>query len=270
MKIARTRDHVFAAALAVSLVVHLSMVTIFRIVIYFPRIDPEYIDVAIVETRTPIRPLPFTPERLDLPSAESGFERLELSDETLPKDSLWTGLPDIQLPTIQFAELDRMRFRREVLETRLRYDTLFDDRPEDTWSRFGKKLSSVSESLARFTLGAPTAEPPRPSPVSRPAPGYAAYLEWLSDPRDRQVLSIHPIDALWGLDPAEFGGPIALAFRVDRAGNVVDILDPVDDSGGIMEASVRALERYRFAPLLGDGPATQQGTLIIRAVGDGP
>ena len=104
--------------------------------------------------------------------------------------------------------------------------------------------------------------------MSRPAPGFEAYLDWLSEPRDRQALSVHPIDALWGLDPAEFGEPIALVFRVDRAGKVLHVLDPVEDVDSILRASVEALKRYRFEPLLGDGPSIQHGTLIIRAKGD--
>ena len=109
----------------------------------------------------------------------------------------------------------------------------------------------------------------RPLPVSRPAPGYEAYLEWLSDPRDRQALAVYPIDALWGLDSSDFGEPIALLFRVDRDGKVIDVMDHVEKTGGVLEAIVDALMRYRFEPLIGEGPETQHGTLIIRSAGEG-
>ena len=268
MKTLHTGDRVLAATLAVSLAFHLSAVTVFRIVIYFPRHDIQYFDVAIVETRVPVRPVPFTRERLSLSSPGRNFEQIELAGNALEIKESWRGLPDIQLPTIKFEELGLLRIRRQALETRARYDDLFDDARSDAWSRFGRKLSSVSESFARYAHGSAPERTPLPVPVSRPAPGYEAYLEWLSDPRDREALSVQPIDALWGLDPSEFGDPIALVFRVDRDGKVVDILEPVEIAGGVLEASVDALMRYRFEPLLGEGPSTQHGTLIIRATGE--
>ena len=268
MKTRQTGDRVLAATLAVSLAFHLSAVTLFRIVIYFPRHDVEYFDVAIVETRVPVRPLPFTQKRLSLSSPEDHFGKIELADNLLEERGPWSGLPDIRLPTLQFEELGLLRIRRQALETRARYDELFDDAPSDAWSRFGRKLTSISESFARYAHGSPPERTPRPVPISRPAPGYEAYLEWLSEPRDREALSVQPIDALWGLDPSKFGDPIALVFRVDRNGKVVDILEPVEIAGGVLEASVDALMRYRFEPLLGDGPSTQHGTLIIRAGGE--
>ncbi len=268
MKTLQTGDRVLSATLAVSLAFHLSAVTVFRIVIYFPRHDIEYFDVAIVETRVPMRPVLFARERLSLSSPGRNFEQIELAGNALEVRESWSGLPDIQLPTIKFEELGLLRIRRQALETRARYDDLFDDAPSDAWSRFGRKLTSVSESFTRYAQGSASEPIRRPVPVSRPAPGYEAYLEWLSDPRDRGALSVQPIDALWGLDPSEFGDPIALVFRVDRDGKVVDILEPIEIAGSVLEASVDALMRYRFEPLLGEGPSTQHGTLIIRATGE--
>ncbi len=268
MKTVQTGDRVLASMLALSLLFHLSAVTLFRIVIYFPRHDIDYFDVAIVEDSVLGRPLPIPQERLVLGIPGGGLGKLEAESGPLEIDDAWSSLPPIQLPTVKFEELGRLRIRRQGLETRSRYRELFEDTPDDTWSRFGRKLTSVSESLTRFAQGSAPEPARRPVPVSRPAPGFEAYLEWLSEPRDRQVLSVHPIDALWGLDPAEFGEPIALVFRVDRAGKVVDVLGPVEDVGSVLQASVAALKRYRFEPLLGDGPSIQHGTLIIGANGD--
>ena len=268
MKTLQTGDRVLAVTLVVSLAFHLSAVSLFRIVIYFPRHDIEYFDVAIVDWRDPVRPLPFAQERLSLSSLEGNFEQIQLRGDPLEERESWFGLPDIQFPTVKFEELGLLRIRRQALETRARYDDLFEDAPSDTWSRFGRKLTSVSESFARYANRSTPERTPRPVLVSRPAPGYEAYLEWLSDPRDRETLSVQPIDALWGLDPSEFGDPIALVFRVDRDGKVVDVLDPVKAADGVLESSVDALMRYRFEPLLGEGPSTQHGTLIIRATGE--
>lgn len=269
MKTLQTGDRVLAATLALSLLFHLSAVSLFRIVIYFPRHDIQYFDVAIIDSSVPLRPLSIPQDRLVLSTPGSGLEKLEAERERLEIDDAWTRLPDIQFPTVKFEELGLLRLRRQGLETRSHYTELFEDTPDDAWSRFGRKLTSVSESLTRFAQGSAPERTRKPVPVSRPAPGFEAYLDWLSEPRDRQALSVHPIDALWGLDPAEFGEPIALVFRVDRAGKVLHVLDPVEDVDSILRASVEALKRYRFEPLLGDGPSIQHGTLIIRAKGDG-
>ncbi|MDK1021090.1 MAG: hypothetical protein QGD90_05585 [Candidatus Hydrogenedentes bacterium] len=268
MKTAQTGERVLVSMLALSLLFHLSAVTLFRIVIYFPRYDIEYFDVVIVDAGVPMRPLAIPQERLVLGIPGGGLDKLEAEREPLEIDDTWSRLPDIQLPTVRFEELGRLRLRRQGLETRSRYKELFEDTPDDAWSRFGRRLTSVSESLTRFTQGSAAEPTRRPVPVSRPAPGFEAYLEWLSEPRDRQALWVHPIDALWGLDPAEFGEPIILVFRVDRAGKVLDVLDPVEDVDSILQASVEALKRYRFEPLLGEGPSIQHGTLIIRANGE--
>jgi len=269
MRKRHTGDYVFAATLTISLLLHLSAITLFRIVIYFPRHDIEYFDVSIVDpTRAAPSQTPFVRERLSLNTPGSGFDRIKLESDSLVDEDSWGSLPDIRLPTLRFDQLGRLRIQRLALKTRLRYDDLFDEAPEDAWSRFGRKLSSVSESLSRIAHGSAPAEATRPVPVSRPAPGYAAYLEWLSEPLDRQPLSVHPIEALWGLNPADFGEPITMVFLVDRDGRVVDILFPVESTDGLLQASMDALMRYRFEPLLGDGPSTQHGTMIVRASGE--
>ena len=261
-------DRIFLITLCVSILFHLSAVTLFRIVVYFPRHDIEYIDIAIIESRALTPSIPLGQDRLELPNPESGLERLELAENPLATQAELGGIPSIQLPTLQFEELGLLRVRRQVLETRSRYRELFQDQPVDAWARFGRQIGSISESLTRLTHGVSPDDSDRPLPVSRPAPGYEAYLEWLSAPSDRQPLSVHPIDALWGLDATDFGEPLALLFRVDRAGDVVDVLDHVEGAGDVLEASAKALLRYRFEPLLGDGPEIQHGTLIIRAAGE--
>ena len=79
-----------------------------------------------------------------------------------------------------------------------------------------------------------------------------------------------PIDALWGLAPSALPDSIALVFRVNRDGRVVEVVNPLDDPGGLAKSAERALRRYRFEPLLGDGAPTQGGTLIVRAESSAP
>lgn len=266
MKFSRIRDRTFPVSLTASLLFHLSMVTLFRIVIYFPREDIEYFNVAIVEASAPVAPAGSASSSLEVPSAESMFDRFEQRETPLEPESTWGNLPAIQLPTLKFEEMDILRIQRDVLETRSRYEDFFAEKSSDTWSRFGRQLNTVGQTISRITRSVPPVEKADPLlPISRPAPGYEAYLEWFAEPRDRQAVAVHPIKSLWGLDPGSFSEPLALAFRVDRSGRVVDILDPIDPATDLLIDSVDALMHYRFEPLIGDGPATQAGTLIIRA-----
>lgn len=269
MRTVHIGDRVLLTAVAVSIAFHLSTITLFRIVVYFPRQDIEYYELVIVESHSSTPSLPLGHERLELSNPEGGLERFDLTSNILSGEDTWGGLPPIRLPTLEFDELDLLRVRRQVLETRSKYRELFQDEPVDAWARFGRQIGSISESITRFAQGSAPDDEPLPLPVSRPAPGYEAYLEWLSEPRDRQAISVHPIDALWGLDASDFGEPIALLFRVGRDGKVIDVLDHVEATGGVLEASMNALMQYRFEPIIGEGPKAQHGTLIIRAAGEG-
>lgn len=254
------RDRVFARALFVSAILHLSAVTLFRIVIYFPREDIRYFDVAIVET-APAHVLSVSPPAID--AHPSG---LDLAGPPLGETlSLQNSLPDIELPTLEFERLGLVRMRQEALQIRSRYDEVFSGDNTDAWRRLGSRLDTVGETLGRLAFGSPSAERDRPRPISRPAPGFEAYVEWLSEPRDRQALEVQPIGALRGLGPDSLPDPITLVFRVRRDGTVDDVVDPLGDSRGLVAAASEALRAYRFEPLLGDGPPTQGATFIVRA-----
>ena len=97
-------DRVFLAALIVSLLFHLSMVTLFRIVIYFPRVDIEFVDVSIVEDKP--APEPALTEQLTLPDPGEALDRL--TDASLEAESL-PRFPPLELPSLRFSELDLLR-----------------------------------------------------------------------------------------------------------------------------------------------------------------
>ncbi len=255
------RDRVFARALILSAVFHLSAVTLFRVVIYFPREDTRYFRVSIVES-APSRPL-------SVPAAAPGGDGSpdltgpHFGESLTLSDPLQEALPAIELPTLPFEKLNLLRLRQEALQVSSRYDEMFSSR-----LRLNSGLDAVSETLSRLTFGGP-AKNDLPQPISRPAPGFEAYVEWLSEPKDRQVFVVQPIEALRGLGADAMPEPITLVFRVDRDGAVSNVFSPTGRSEGLVAAAVAALRTYRFAPLLGDGPEYQGGTFILRASGDG-
>jgi hypothetical protein len=154
---------------------------------------------------------------------------------------------------------------------RSRYDEIFASGGGTEFaSRISTGIDTVSETLSRLTFGgATTRAEARPRPVSHPAPGFEAYVEWLSEPKDRQAFDVKAIPELRGLSRDAVPEPITLAFRVDRDGVVTSVINPVQDAGGLATAAANALRGYRFEPLLEDGPDEQNGTFILRAGGAG-
>lgn len=258
------RNKAFQWAFAVSFVFHLSTVTLFRIVIYFPREDVQYVNFAIVEAVVDAADLEER-EVLKVPSREGALERAASSESLDEVDRFMHSIPPIQLPTIEFAGQDLLRMRTQGLEIRSRYEELFRPPRQDAWSRFGRGLAIVGDVITRVTQGAGTLDEESPDPISHPAPGFDAYLEWMEPPTDRQPISVTKIEALWGLDPAHLTEPIVLYFKVNRDGKVVGIVPQMEDDEGIVMSAVESLFAYRFEAIGEDGPGTQEAMLLIRA-----
>lgn len=258
------RNGVLLLALGLALLFHLSMVTLFRIVIFFPKPDTEYFNMAIVQIqdspwlKDPVR------EELQVPSPDDALERMDAEADRL-ESYPWSNLPQVELPTLEFGELDRLRIRREGLKVRSRYTQLFGSEDSDAWSRFGRRISSIGDALSRFTQTTFSDADELPQPVNRPAPGFVAYVEWLSEPMDREVISTAKIETLWGVRPSDLSEPIALVFKVNREGRVTQVLQTTDTFQGIADSAARALMKYRFETVSADAPRYQHGTLLIRA-----
>jgi len=287
---AKKRDRAFRTAFTVSLIIHLSAVTLFSIVITFPREPVRYYSFRFVDaaTREPIfrsddpwrRTMAIRPE-LRVPSLEEamGGERggEALIDPLVPAnfqqpmvgDSLnlvaQSQLPAIDIPQLEFAELTRLDLRRESQRIRSGYASHRDGQPRDSWAWFGRELGELRDSLRRLPIGLQqrsTENTREPVMVSTPHPGFRAYIEWMAEPKTRKLLFSPPINALMAA-PTTFGAqPIALAFTVSPQGRVIEVMDPSDDEAGISASAGKALIKYRFAPVdLDSGP--QYGTLVI-------
>ncbi len=255
----------FVVALTISAIFHLSMVTVFRIVTYIPREDIRFTEFTIVSVSPEAEPGP----ALDVPAPIGG--------ETAPQLAL-RGLGgagfDVQLPTIEFAELDRLRIREESVPDPERPESLFREPSDDSWARFSRGLSNMSRSITQLRLsGPPGAEAPSPLPIketaaprpaSRPAEGFEAYVVWAGDPKDRKLLFAPPIEALWDISPAEFTQPIEIVLQVNALGRVVNVFSPNLDARELVDAVQFSALQYRFEPLgVGDG-ANQTATLRVQ------
>ena len=259
----RTRlNRVLILGLVVSFAFHLSAVTLFRIVIYFPRENIEFVDIALVETRETLG----LNEQLTIPSADEALERLTRSQQGDTDTGIAFPQIEFELPTLRFSELELLRLEQQGLQVRSQYQELFTRPSRDPWSRIGREL----DRLGTLIGGPTTADPGKNTTgnlISRPAPGFEAYLEWLNEPKDRQVLAVKSIEALRGLEPTALQEPISLLVRVNRDGRVVGILDPLGPDDNLIEQTVDAIFQYKFEPINEDGPATHTCTFLIRGIG---
>ena len=195
--------------LLLSLLLHLSMVTIFRVVVYLPYTQVEYYSFKIVPETT-VRQPAAPSEAPELPvRTPAGEGSLRISG--LAGDAV--GLPDIHLPTIEFAELERLRVAQEGLQSSSLYDRLYNRQPQDSWARFGRGMQRLGASIAEIASGEdrPRAPGAQEGPFRirvRPSPGFVAEIVWSSGPPERQLLFSPPIPVLQQLEPSAHSRPI--------------------------------------------------------------
>lgn len=258
----------FYIACAVSAVFHLSMVTVFSVVIYFPREDIRYYDFNIVPVTAEEPAVAERAEELGggLPESATG-DQLALRGMGSSRTSR-----EIQLPTLEFAELERLRVREESFRALSRYDEVFKPPADDSWARFSRGLSTMSHSLSQLRLsgGGDGGErhalnlddPGADRPVHRPADGFEAYVVWDTEPKDRKLLFAPPVKALWDVDPAEVVRPIEVVMQVNALGRVVNVFST--DTRELVDAVQLTALQYRFEPLALEDGATQTATLRIQ------
>ncbi len=272
----------FGMALLISTVLHLSMVTVFKIVIYFPREDIHFYQFELVPDRS-VRPVSSTtaeaaPDRLRIPSLDDALGLNEATDYNQERFQLSDRmLPEIALPTLEFAELERLRVRQRGLQSSPLYQEIFQESRPDSWSRFGQRLRQMGQALGAggvidwedstplsAQLGVGEQQDSRRIPVGRPAEGFEAYIEWATEPHDRSLLYAPPIQALWQVDPAQMQRQIEVVFEVNPHGRVISAWSPGLDDSGVLDAVQAALLKYRFASVEDSRNTDQLATLIIR------
>ncbi len=261
MRRRRRRNRALAAALGFSILFHLSMVTVFRIVIYFPRHNIDYFEFDIVESASRAPASREQPRQFELPPNAEAFERAAGGGEEQTMAADW--LPAIQLPTIPFADLELLRARQGSLEIRKRYDELFQEPRQDTWSRLGRQLDSLGNALSEVLLGDEDSGQPVIE-LTAPAQGLTAHLEWGSPPLGRRCILSQSLGQSWGIAPVQLSGPVSILFKVNREGKVTLVHEQPDDGQGFIEAMTKALLAYRFEPVASSAPPSQYGTVIIR------
>ncbi|MBI2423187.1 MAG: hypothetical protein HYV27_10190 [Candidatus Hydrogenedentes bacterium] len=260
----RWRPSLIHGALLASLLLHLSMVTLFKIVIYFPRRDLEYLDFHIVAAAGEPAPLA-PPESGGLPAL------FPVLGQGL---TLGGTLPDIELPTMAFGELRRLRLGNAGNEPG--FDRIYDGEPLDSWARFTRSLQGVGERLAELRLSGTNETLPGSDTDDttkiRPAAGIVGEIDWERSGTARALLFAPPMHILDARDVAELPLPIEVVFQVNAIGRIVDTFSPTVDPQGIVEEIQFTLLQYRFEPLPPGDERTrpETATLVLRAVEEAP
>ncbi len=255
------RNRVFLLALGLSALLHLSTFTLFNVVIYFPREDIAYADFEIVEVAAePSAQQPASTGR----SLAPGERVLRLGQ----RNAGALASPRIELPTLQFAELRRLRLQEEQLtggEDLL--DRVLARAPDDSWSRLGAGLRRITESLPTLRLDGPgeTASNAAREPIRlRPAPDFTGEVTWNTPPYERALLFSPPMEALYDVEPAAFS-PLAIVFEVNQDGRVVSVYAGQIERAAVLDSVQSTLLRYRFEPAPNATLPRQRGTLRIEA-----
>ncbi|MBX7255634.1 MAG: hypothetical protein K1Y02_04655 [Candidatus Hydrogenedentes bacterium] len=256
-------------AFAFSAALHLSMVTVFTIYIDIPVPRLRYYTFDIVNPTThesylgPIEPdiLPDASLRETL-RLDTGVQPLADVAESIPA-GVASEFPTITLPTWAVPELERLQLRQESLRLRAEFTRKQKQSP---FSFLLGESGFLRETLGRITdSDDETAAPPTTSAilVGRPVEGVVMYIEWMADPRNREILFSPPVESLWRLGPSSLQQPLSLLFKVAATGEVTEVLTPIEDDNELAASAGKALLKYRFAPLLEGGEREQYGTLII-------
>lgn len=267
------RDRVLITTIAVSVLVHLSMVTLFSIYVWVPVNRPRYAQLEIKYLGQPGLTLaamdlslhmPTLGPTLDegTPDPEAG-ERANLSIPQPESGPAPLALPEISLPSLDTKLLERAEMVASSAGVRSSFEPA---ERQDFWARAIGQIGRLDDRLRELTplesVFPDAAEPVRPVPIARPAAGLAMYIEWTGEPRERKLALGAPIDSLWRVDVAAMGRPISVPFKVNAQGEVTYVLPPPEDDV-VLQSVSDALRRFRFAPLDAPNAPEQIGTLVI-------
>jgi len=251
-----------AAAFLMATLFHLSMVTVFRIVVVFPETQAKYCQIRIISEPPPMVVAEASPR--------TGTDVLHLRG-SLPEKQ-------VELPTMDFTELKQLRVRSEAgTDPAAMYRALG---PSDTWGKFSTGLQNIGLTLREMAFPETPAAPENTRRVvakHHPAAGYDGEIVWDTEPRSRELFFAPPIPLLADAANTGLHWPVEAVLTVNPAGRVIGVYCAAVDDAGVVSAIQDAVLKYRFAPLPADtgaetgaGAAKQMGTLYIRPADEQP
>lgn len=247
-------------ALALAAVFHLSMVSIFSIVITVPRATEKFSSLEIVKLPAPKRPRPTRRDQL----------RLRITPRFVPQtppDPV-LSLPAITLPRLELPDLQKEQTEEQRLQIKTDFGNILGEPAQegpDSWATFTQELREIARAITGMPAEISKESEAEPIRVGNVAPEFDLEVRWSTHPKERRLLFSPPIEGLWRLDPALVTQPITLTFTVDPEGRVTDVQAPADSGAGIVGELEAALRQYRFASLDLGAETVQQGALTLSA-----
>jgi len=269
-------DRLFIIALTISAIIHLSMVSVFSIGVWFPREERVYHHFDIVEDPTGRLLFQELRARRGIAGVNADDLLRGQSSEDVIVPSLrrrLANLPQVELAPIDVPDLERLQLRREAIDARSRLEEYRTAQINDSWSRFGQGIERFTDTVRNLNpFEAEEEEPegdqaaPGPRLIGDPAPGFKAYVEWITGEPDREILLARPIEALRGIDPEEWPRSVPFVIKVSPEGKVVEMLVPPSLDRSLMVRVGQAISKYRFESAVGE--SIQHGTVLITAAED--
>lgn len=242
----------FTKTLLVSLLIHVSAITLFSVVIYFPKGSVRYLRVALREDAS---------ARVTVASA-AGEDNPLLKRMTAPRATL-PEAPSLGLdPAVGPTATERLRVGRSY----------FEPAPapaEDTWMQFGKGIQQVRTLLgggtgARLRLEAPESAPADAGPMIELGGDLEATLDWNGDaPRE---LVVQPTALFVNPRPER---PAEYLLSVSPAGALTNVLNTSPAPTPFEREFAEYLKQCRFEAAPGKLRETTV-TLTVRRGGETP
>ncbi len=218
-------------AFLVSAAVHLSAVTVFKIVIYFQVPEISFYEFRFVQPPQ-VGPTA-TPQEREFAAR-------------------WERLPKIEAPLLRDTG-GQLTLARKDLESPTPYDAIYGEpeRPLDT-PRFSELMTQPSLELDRLRLGGSnlTLGPSISGneQTMEPAGGFTGTLTWPQRDTARALLFGPPLQTLLSLDTQLLDQGVLFELSVDGAGRVTRVWTNMLQEGEDLEGVTAQLMQYRFEP----------------------
>jgi len=251
----------FIKTIIFALILHLSAVTLFKIVVYIPRSDLQYLDIRVIQTDMDSSPHSNVASRLKLSkNMENDDEDTEFNINELKQSSTF------ELPKIEFEELEKLRLRRTLVEEEVSSKTLPEEY-KDSWAQFGAGINRIRESISALspfssTIVKENGDTPN-APLIRQniGNGIEIVFRWINPPYNRSILFLPGLLEMSrkSIIDEEKDYDFMLTVLPDgTVSRVIDLNIIEDDLSKYIEGEI---SKIRFEPLINADSGEQQVTI---------
>ena len=263
LQIKKDRNRFFKTIIFAFLL-HLSAVTLFKIVVYIPRSDLQYLDIRVVQADTDKTTDSILTSRLRLSkNLEDDNKNNEFDINELKQSS------GFELPKIEFEELEKLKLRRTLVEDESPSKPLAEEY-RDSWAQFGAGINRIRESITALSPFSPSTElQNKESEDHTSAPlmkqnignGTEIIFRWITPPYNRTILFFPGLLEMSKKSTVEGEKNYDFMLTVLPDGTVSRMIDLniiEDEMSRYIEGEIN---KIRFEPLINTDSGEQQVTI---------